>query len=100
MGIHHDLGVGTASNLVEHDRGNLVPDLRESAGRGSEIRLELHFVLDTQELTLLLEHREKLTKILVAFHQFALLMKLCWKSARDAWIVRLKAGRDRTRPDP
>ena len=56
MHIHHDLGVGAAGNLVEQNGRDSIADLRESAGRGSEVRLELDLVVDAQKLTLLLQH--------------------------------------------
>ena len=69
MDIHHHPGVGAAGNFVEQDGRDTIADLRERAGRGSEVRLELDLVVDAQKLALLLEHREKFTEVLVAFHR-------------------------------
>ena len=51
--------------------GTPSPILRESAGRGSKIGLELDLVVDAQELALLLEHCQKLTQILICAHEVA-----------------------------
>ncbi len=74
VGVHDDLRPWAAGDLVETDRGHVGPDLRQGAGGGRKVGLELHFLGDMQQLTFPLEQAEERTEIGIGLHGYILSM--------------------------